>query len=74
LQVDYWRCPGLEERVLEEVILASHAVKRLVEPAEVAGVVAFLLGPEGRAFTGDRNGSRLDRSLKLRERSAPGAT
>jgi 3-hydroxybutyrate dehydrogenase len=47
LQVDYWRCSGLEERVLEEVILASHAVKRLVEPAEVADVVAFLLGPEG---------------------------
>jgi 3-hydroxybutyrate dehydrogenase len=45
LQVDYWRCSGLEERVLEEVILASHAVKRLVEPAEVAGVVAFLLRP-----------------------------
>ena len=41
-----------EERVLEEVILAPHAVKRLVEPAEVAGVVAFVLGPEGRAFTG----------------------
>ena len=29
-----------------------HAVKRLIEPAEVAGVVAFLLGPDGRAFTG----------------------
>lgn len=41
-----------EERVLEEVILAPHAVKRLIEPEEVAGVVAFLLGPEGRAFTG----------------------
>src|ERR687888_395083 len=41
-----------EERVLEEVILAPHAVKRLIEPAEVAGVVAFLMGPEGRAFTG----------------------
>jgi 3-hydroxybutyrate dehydrogenase len=41
-----------EERVLEDVILAPHAVKRLVEPEEVAGVVAFLLGPEGRAFTG----------------------
>ena len=47
------RVHGLpEERVLEEVILEPHAVKRLVEPAEVAGVVAFLLGPEGRAFTG----------------------
>lgn len=41
-----------QERVLEEVILAPHAVKRLIEPTEVAGVVAFLLGPEGRAFTG----------------------
>ncbi|MBA2514385.1 MAG: 3-hydroxybutyrate dehydrogenase [Solirubrobacterales bacterium] len=41
-----------EDRVLEEIILAPHAVKRLVEPSEVAGVVAFLLGPHGRSFTG----------------------
>ena len=41
-----------EDRVLEEVILAPHAIKRLVEPEEVAAVVSFLLGPEGRAFTG----------------------
>jgi 3-hydroxybutyrate dehydrogenase len=41
-----------EDRVLEDVILAPHAVKRLIEPDEVAGAVAFLLGPEGRAFTG----------------------
>ena len=41
-----------EERVLEEVILAPHAVKRLIEPGEVAGVVSFLLGPGGDAFTG----------------------
>jgi 3-hydroxybutyrate dehydrogenase len=41
-----------EERVLEEVILERQAVKRLIEPEEVAGVVSFLLGPEGRAFTG----------------------
>jgi 3-hydroxybutyrate dehydrogenase len=41
-----------EEHVLEDVILAPHAVKRLIEPEEVAGVVAFLLGPEGRAFSG----------------------
>jgi 3-hydroxybutyrate dehydrogenase len=44
---------GLPEgRVLEEVILAPHAVKRLIEPDEVAQVVAFLLGPGGGAFSG----------------------
>ena len=41
-----------EERVLEEVILAPHAVKRLIEPDEVAAAVEFLVGPGGRAFTG----------------------
>jgi 3-hydroxybutyrate dehydrogenase len=41
-----------EERVLEEVILAPHAVKRLIEPEEVAGVVSFLAGPAGAPFTG----------------------
>jgi 3-hydroxybutyrate dehydrogenase len=41
-----------EEQVLEEVILAPQAVKRLIEPEEVAAVVAFLAGPAGRAFTG----------------------
>jgi 3-hydroxybutyrate dehydrogenase len=41
-----------EERVLEDVILEPHAVKRLIEPDEVAATVAFLLGPAGRAFTG----------------------
>jgi len=41
-----------EERVLEDVILERQAVKRLLEPSEVADVVAFLLGPAGRAFTG----------------------
>jgi 3-hydroxybutyrate dehydrogenase len=40
------------ERVLDEVILASHAVKRLIEPDEVAATVSFLLGEGGRAFTG----------------------
>jgi 3-hydroxybutyrate dehydrogenase len=41
-----------EDRVLEEVILAPHAVKRLVEPAEVADAVVWLLSPAGRAVTG----------------------
>jgi 3-hydroxybutyrate dehydrogenase len=41
-----------EERALEDVILAPHAVKRLIEPEEVADVVAFLAGPSGAAFTG----------------------
>src|SRR5919198_2449535 len=41
-----------EERVIEDIILAPHAVKQLIEPAEVGEVVAFLLGPAGRAFNG----------------------
>lgn len=41
-----------EDRVLEEVILAPQAVKRLIEPNEVAATVAFLLSPDGRSFTG----------------------
>ena len=41
-----------EEQVLRDVILAPHAVKRLLEPEEVADVVAFLAGPAGRSFTG----------------------
>jgi 3-hydroxybutyrate dehydrogenase len=50
---DQARAHGLpQERVLEDVILAPHAVKRLIEPEEVAATVAFLLGPDGRAFSG----------------------
>jgi 3-hydroxybutyrate dehydrogenase len=41
-----------EERVLEDVILQPHAVKRLIEPEEVAGAIAFLAGPDGAAFSG----------------------
>ena len=51
--VDQARVHGLpEERVLEDVILAPHAVKDLIEPSEVAEVVAFLASPAGRGFTG----------------------
>jgi 3-hydroxybutyrate dehydrogenase len=41
----------LEERSLDD-LLAPQAVKRLLEPAEVAAAAAFLLGPDGRAVTG----------------------
>jgi 3-hydroxybutyrate dehydrogenase len=41
-----------EERVLDDVILAPHVVKRLIEPEEVAAAVRFVLGPGGAAFTG----------------------
>jgi 3-hydroxybutyrate dehydrogenase len=47
------RANGLpEERVLNDVILQPHAVKRLIEPEEVAEAVAFLGGAGGLAFTG----------------------
>jgi 3-hydroxybutyrate dehydrogenase len=50
---DQARVHGLpEEDVLEQVILQPHAVKELIEPAEVAEVVAFLAGPAGKTFTG----------------------
>jgi 3-hydroxybutyrate dehydrogenase len=41
----------LRERELDD-LLAPQAVKRLLEPAEVAAAAAWLLGPEGRAVTG----------------------
>ena len=41
----------VEERGLDAVI-ERHAVKRMLEPSEVADLVAFLLGPTGRGITG----------------------
>lgn len=41
----------LAERGADD-LLAPQAVKRLLEPAEVAAAAAWLLGPDGRAVTG----------------------
>jgi 3-hydroxybutyrate dehydrogenase len=50
---DQARAHGMsEDRVLSEVILRRQAVKRMLEPAEVADAAAFLLGPAGVGFTG----------------------
>ena len=50
---DQARAHGIpEERVLEDVLLAPQALKRLLEPSEVADAVAYLLGPGGALFTG----------------------
>jgi 3-hydroxybutyrate dehydrogenase len=50
---DQARAHGLaEDEVLEQVILAPHVLKRLIEPDEIAQAVLFLLGPAGPAFTG----------------------
>lgn len=49
------RTPLAERQVAErglDAVIEKHAVKRLLEPEEVAGAVAFLLGPDGRGFTG----------------------
>jgi 3-hydroxybutyrate dehydrogenase len=41
-----------ESAVLEEVMLTHNAIKRLVEPEEVAALVAWLVGPEAAMVTG----------------------
>lgn len=50
---DQARTHGVDEsEVLDEVLLARTPVKRLVEPAEVADLVAFLCGPGTDSITG----------------------
>jgi 3-hydroxybutyrate dehydrogenase len=41
-----------EDQVVEQVMLAPAAVKRLIEPDEVAEAVAFLCSPAGNSITG----------------------
>jgi 3-hydroxybutyrate dehydrogenase len=41
-----------EEEALEQVILAPHAIKRLIEPAEVADAVSWLCAPSSASVTG----------------------
>jgi 3-hydroxybutyrate dehydrogenase len=51
----YVRTAIVEEQLRERSeadLLGPQAVKRLLEPAEVAAAAAFLLGPEGRSVTG----------------------
>ena len=71
---DQARAHGMpEERVLEDVLLAPQALKRMLEPSEVADAVAYLLGPGGAAVhrRAARDGRRLDRALSCGPFYAP---
>ena len=63
---DQARTHGIEEsEVVEDVMLAPVAVKRLVEPEEVASLVLFLCGPASASVNGcvADDGRRVDGAL-----------
>ncbi|WP_026877811.1 3-hydroxybutyrate dehydrogenase [Jiangella gansuensis] len=50
---DQARVHGLpQDQVVNDVLLANEAVKRLIEPEEVAEAVAYLCGPAAQSITG----------------------
>ncbi|WP_053206396.1 3-hydroxybutyrate dehydrogenase [Jiangella muralis] len=50
---DQARVHGLpEDRIVSEILLANEAIKRLIEPGEVAEAVAYLASPAAQSITG----------------------
>jgi 3-hydroxybutyrate dehydrogenase len=41
-----------EEEIIEKVMLASAAIKRLIDPSEIANLIAFLCRVEASAMSG----------------------